>query len=127
MIPTPPESRVKRSPQRVLMAGFLLVLAGCAAQANSRHQPEPGVQEPESYAPAAGFVPTAEVAIQIAYAVLVPIYGDAQIEQQQPLTAQLDGEVWIVAGTLPRGWRGGVARIGISRRDGRISNLSHGR
>ncbi|HEU4881016.1 MAG TPA: NTF2 fold immunity protein [Longimicrobium sp.] len=72
-------------------------------------------------------MPTPEVATQIAYAVLVPIYGVQQIEEQLPLTAQLDGDLWIVQGTLPQGRRGGVARIEISRRNGRISHLSHGR
>jgi hypothetical protein len=104
-----------------------LTLAGCVAQANSQHEPERGAQDRASYAPPAGFVPTAEVATQIAYAVLVPIYGVPQIDRQKPFTAQLDDESWIVEGTLPQGYRGGIARIEISKRDGRITHVSHGR
>lgn len=134
MIRTQPETQGERSSRRgrclrgrrPLLAGFLLTLAGCRAQASSRHQPDPAVQERASYTPPAGFVPTADVAIQIAHAVLVPIYG-IHLDEQLPLTAQLDGELWIVQGTLPQGWRGGIVQIEISKRDGRISHLSGGR
>lgn len=85
-------------------------------------------QQQHSYVPAAGFVPTDTVAKQIAAAVLVAIYGARQIEQQLPFRSTLrNGDVWVIAGTLPAGSRGGVAHIEISRRDGRILLLSHGR
>lgn len=97
------------------------------AQVNSQEEHEPGAHDRSSYVPPDGYVPTAEVATHIARAVLVPIYGARQIERQLPLTAELVDERWVVQGTLPHGARGGVARIEISKRDGRINHLSHGR
>jgi len=81
-----------------------------------------------SYIPKAGFVPNEGTAIRIAEAVLSPIYGEQHVIRERPLTARLSNGVWYVKGTLPKPYtRGGVAEIEISKRDGRILYVMHGR
>jgi hypothetical protein len=88
-------------------------------------------QEKHSYKPKDGYVPDAVTAIKIAEAVLVPIYGEKVINEEKPLKAVLKDGVWIVEGTLqcPEGERclGGVAIIEISKDDGKVLRVSHGK
>jgi len=82
-------------------------------------------------------VPTDTVAIQIAKAVWVPIYGK-KILEKTPFTASLQGDsVWIVKGSLPpvkklkdgslRVTYGGVPFAEIMKNDGRILSVYHTR
>lgn len=82
--------------------------------------------------PKEGFVPNEETAIKIAEAVLVPIYGIEEIKQEQPLVAKLKRGVWVVSGTIHPDssgaiTKGGTAVIEISKADGRILRVSHGK
>src|SRR5262245_30141700 len=77
--------------------------------------------------PAAGYVPDQQTAIRIAVAIWEPIYGHEQIERQKPYRATLKDGVWVVEGSLPKGWVGGVALAEISKKDGRILRVSHGK
>ena len=84
-----------------------------------------------NYKPQEGYVGTARIAIQIAEAVLRPIYGARLIANEEPLTAVLtNDDIWIVRGSLrkARSWPsvGGVAEIWISKSDGRILKVIHG-
>src|SRR5262245_25282302 len=80
------------------------------------------------YVPKEGFVPNAETAISIAVAVWSPIYGTENIARQKPFQATLGAKgVWFVRGSLPRGWRGGIAEAEIAKADGRILRVSHGK
>lgn len=78
------------------------------------------------YEPPQGFVPNKETAIAIAVAIWTPIYGREQIESEKPFNAALRGDTWYVTGTLPDGYVGGVAEAAIRKRDGRISQVTHG-
>jgi hypothetical protein len=81
-----------------------------------------------AYVPAEGYVPTAEVAIKIAVAVWEPIYGAAKIAEEKPYKATLADGVWTVEGTLPKRYqKGGVALAEISKKDGRILRVAHGK
>jgi hypothetical protein len=83
---------------------------------------------PHNVLPAQGYVPDAETAIRIAVAVWTPIYGAAKIETEKPYRATLHEGVWLVEGTLPsEHHRGGVAVAEISKKDGRILRVSHGK
>src|SRR5271156_591451 len=82
------------------------------------------------------FVPDANTAVRVAEAVLTPVFGKKQIESERPFTAQLEGEKWIVSGTLScpdgKGRRttscvGGVAGVEISKSDARILSMTHGK
>ncbi len=78
----------------------------------------------------------ADTAINVAEAVLVPVYGKEKIESERPFTAKLKGEVWTATGTLhcPDGEGGtttscvgGVAIVEIPKLDGRILSMVHGK
>ena len=80
-----------------------------------------------SYRSKDGYVPDAVTAIRIAEAVLAPLYGEEKIKSERPFKATLKKDVWIVEGSLPEGWKGGVAVVEISKKDGRIYRVSHGK
>ncbi|MCX6959247.1 MAG: YbbC/YhhH family protein [Verrucomicrobia bacterium] len=88
-----------------------------------------GAQELQThnYSPRGGYVPDAETAIRIAVAVWEPIYGKAQIEKEKPYHSSIKDGIWTVLGSLPTAWRGGVAEAEISKKDGQILRISHGR
>lgn len=71
-------------------------------------------------------VPDEETAVAIAVAVWSPIYGKEQIEKEKPYQAALKDGIWHVSGSLPEGWKGGVAEAEIAQEDGRILSISHG-
>ena len=85
-----------------------------------------------SYVPANGFVPDSVTAVRIAEAVLAPIYPAKVLDAERPFKATLSDNIWTVEGTLPQGGRdtesiGGVAVVEISKTDGRILRVGHGR
>lgn len=80
-----------------------------------------------NYAPDRGYVSDAKTAISIAVAIWSPIYGEKHIQNKKPFKARLYKDVWTVEGSLPKGWRGGVPVAEISKRDGRILRVSHGK
>lgn len=93
-------------------------------------------QSKVGYTPKAGFVPDSRTAIAIADAVLVPVYRKKQIESERPFTAVLQNDVWTVGGSLncldDKGGvtslcAGGVAVVKISKSDGRILYMLHGK
>lgn len=88
------------------------------------HADEP---QKHNYKPKEGYVPDEETAINIAVAVWIPIYGKEQIESEKPYKAVLENDIWHVTGSLPEGWRGGVAGAEISKDNGRIIRISHGK
>jgi len=73
-----------------------------------------------------GYVPNAKTAIKIAVAVWTPIYGKENIEKQKPYRAILRNGIWHVTGTLHYAL-GGVAEAEISKDDGRIIRIIHGK
>ena len=80
-----------------------------------------------NYKPDEGYVATAEIAVKIAEAVLKPIYGDKEIDQEKPLVATLTKDnVWIVTGTMRPDRKGGVAEIRIDKDKGTILGVTHG-
>ena len=80
------------------------------------------------FVPKNGFVPDAATARRIAEAVWIPIYGEEMISLEKPFKVALRGEVWTVTGKdRPVGWAGGVAAADISKRDGRILRVIHGK
>jgi hypothetical protein len=78
--------------------------------------------------PAQGLVPDAKTAIAIAVAAWSPIYGAKQIASEQPYKAELsDDGKWTVTGSLPKDWDGGTAIAVISKSDGQVLRVSHGK
>jgi NTF2 fold immunity protein len=90
----------------------------------------------QGYVPHGGYVPDSATAVRIAEAVLMPVYGQRQIESERPFTAKLKDGVWTVSGTLhcPDGrggistsCNGGVAVVQVSKLDARILSMMHGK
>jgi hypothetical protein len=77
------------------------------------------------FVPANGFVPDAATAVAIAEAVLIPIFGRAQIESERPFSASLEGGNWTVVGHLPPDCLGGAAEVIIDRSTGRVIRVLH--
>ncbi len=76
----------------------------------------------------AGLVKDAQTAKRIALAIMESFYGKKQIQSEDPINVSLiDSKYWLVTGTLPEGYLGGVAEILISKEDGRILYLAHGK
>ena len=102
----------------LMLVGFSLVGISIIWAAGSRQH---------SYVPPGGFVPDEKTAIRIAVAVWSPIYGEEKIQTEKPFVGTLKNGVWTVHGSLPKGWLGGVAIAEISKSDGRILRVSHGK
>ena len=91
---------------------FVSLVLGCASLfAHAKGQP----------------VPDEDAAVRAAERVLVPIYGQKQIESEKPFKVSLNGNTWIVCGHLQPGWVGGVAQVKIDKRNGRILSVTHGK
>jgi hypothetical protein len=88
-----------------------------------------------SYKPKDGFVPDERTAIAIAVAVWNPIYGEEKIASGNPYHAVLKDGIWEVTGTLHQPFfgllghirHGGTAMIQISKDDGHILGVTHGK
>jgi hypothetical protein len=74
-----------------------------------------------------GVVDSPEVARTIALAILESKYGKENIRGQQPFSVRKAGKDWHVTGTLPDGYRGGVAEIKIQASDCRVTLIRHGK
>lgn len=111
------------------MKNFLCaVLNGCIAATliwSTTYAQPSKAEQISKYVPKDGFVPDAKTAIRIAVAVWSPIYGEKKIQREKPYKAKLKNGVWLVEGSLPKGYLGGVAYASISKRDGRILNVIH--
>jgi hypothetical protein len=76
-------------------------------------------------------VPDERTAVRIGEAVLKPIYGEEHINSEKRLTARLEGNHWIVKGSLPKPRDpneivvGGTAMAEIDKTDGRIIAVYH--
>src|SRR5215471_8494620 len=108
----------------VLVAALILAVAPSAA-------PSQQFEEKPNYKPVKGYVPDEETACRIAEAVWIPIYGKGDIQREKPFVATLSNGIWHVSGSMPGGQRkrmhGGVAIIEISKDDGRILRVTHGK
>jgi hypothetical protein len=80
-----------------------------------------------NYHPKDGYIPNETTAVRVAEAILLPIYGEKQIDSERPLSAKLEGSVWHVTGTLPAESEGGVAEVDISKATGEILRVTHGK
>lgn len=105
-----------------------LTFAGMIGATSAAGAPNYKQSDKENYRPPEGYVPNAKVAEQIAYAVLIPVYGQKLIDSERPFKVTLirRGTTWNVEGTLPNfAPQGGTFVIEISKRDGRILRMMH--
>ncbi len=109
---------------RICVISFSLLLVALAFGQGSRPQKD-------------GYVPDSATAVRIGEAALVPVYGKKHIESEEPFTARLKDNVWTVSGTLycsdGKGGRtagncvGGVAVVRISKTNGHVISMTHGK
>lgn len=106
---------------KIIISSLILLAISCTAFAQVDELKK------HAYMPEQGFVPDSATAVNIAIAVLSPIYGEHKIKSEAPYIATLKDGVWTVIGTLPPGMKGGVAEIEISKINGMILRVSHGK
>ena len=110
---------VRSRPNALLLMSAVVFLTGGSAARGHPTQPGP------SYTPPNGFVPDSTTAVHVAQAVLIPVYGTAEISRESPMTAVLSDGVWTVQGRSPRGVVGGTAQVQRLKKDARIIRMSH--
>ena len=77
------------------------------------------------------FVPDEATAVRIAEAVFIPIYGEKHMKSERPFHARLEGDYWIVSGSLPKPKNknfimlGGTMMAEINRSTGEIRAVYH--
>ena len=84
-------------------------------------------EEKHPFMTESGYVLDETTAVLIAEAVFYSIYGEEKIKQERPFKATLNEEIWTVTGTLSKGFKGGTAIAEISKKDGRVIRVSHGK
>ena len=65
-------------------------------------------------------------AIAIAEALAFGTYGEKQIRSEKPYQAALIDDYWVIMGSLPVGYTGGVFEVILDAKDGRVLHLMHG-
>ena len=120
------KSRVHYLPMKSVILGALMLTAVALTTPDSISQTTQKVR-----------VPDAATALKIAEPALIKTYGKRQIDDERPLTAELDGGIWSVYGTLcctdRNGHRtceegrcmGGVAVLKLRQSDGKILSIVH--
>jgi len=92
----------------------------------------PQAASDRGFTPRDGFVPTQAVALAVAEAVLIPVYGKSVIDAERPFKAMLKNNVWTITGTVPCDGPpgavcpGGAAELRMSKRTGQILVMTHG-
>lgn len=109
----------------VLLSGA--IIAASSAYADDQ-MPSQGEPPPFNYVPPNGVIPDEATAVQVAEAILKPIYGEKEIKTEEPFTATLGKDVWTVKGHFSgdKDTLGGVAVIGLSKSKGTVLLISHG-
>jgi hypothetical protein len=79
----------------------------------------------KSYRPKSGYAPDSATAIAIARAVLISVYGQKTIADEEPLRAELKGGVWTVIGTLKANYIGGTAVLQLRKDTAGILFVTH--
>lgn len=79
------------------------------------------------YVPKDGFVPDSKTAIAIAVAVLIPIYGEDEVNGKRPYRATLKHGKWIITGSLAKNVVGGVPEVQLSKSSGKVLKVSSGK
>ena len=104
----------------IILTGIVFLMGSCNGGNIDTSQ--------RGYWPEGGVVPNESVAISIAEAVWLPIYGDS-IYSKQPFVAiynESEG-CWNVRGSLPPNMMGGVPEISINKSDGKVLFIYHGK
>jgi hypothetical protein len=96
-------------------------------QAHAQHLVERAVKDTAKLAFHKLLLPTQATAVCVAEPILFGIYGKRNIVKERPYEVYFLGDFWYIAGTLPKGYRGGTFEIIINAKDSRVVFLAHGR
>ena len=113
------------------MKQFILFLLAAALLSWSQTSGKRPAIPKDGVVPKEGFIPNAEVAVAVAEAVLVPVYGKQTALSERPYTAALHGNTWIIKGKVPcegppdAVCPGGAGEVWISKRTGEIRYMTH--
>ena len=66
-------------------------------------------------------------AVQMLEPILFRIYGKENIVKQQPYEINLIDHYWVMSGTLPEGWVGGVFMIIMDAQNCQVIRITHGK
>ena len=72
-------------------------------------------------------IPKKENAIIYAELILFEHYDKEQIEFEKPYQIYMIDDYWIIFGTLPKNYKGGVFELVFDSRNGKILRMSHGK
>lgn len=81
----------------------------------------------KDFLPKDGIVTDENTAEKIAEAVLVPVFGQEEIDFQKPFEVKLENGIWIVKGQLPADFLGGVFEVRIRKQNGEVIYFAHSR
>ncbi len=73
------------------------------------------------------YVPNEETAIKIAEAIWLPIYGEKVLSEKPYYAVLKNDSIWVVKGSLKKGFKGGVPYIEIQKNDCKILKVTHGK
>jgi len=96
-------------------------------QAHAQQQVKQAVTDTAKLAFPTRLLPTQATAVCVAEPILFGLYGKRNITRERPYEVYLVDGSWYIAGTLPKGYRGGVFEIIISAKDSKVIFLAHGR
>jgi len=111
-----------REAMRVAMAGLgiCLFFSSCSTDREAAKWKARRVR------PYGDVVPDRRTAIQIAEAVMSPVYGRRYVIAQRPQIAELRDDVWYVHGYMPPNSAGGTIEAYIDKHTGRVLAITDG-
>jgi hypothetical protein len=66
-------------------------------------------------------------AVKVGEPILFGIYGKKNILSEKPYSVSHIDNYWMISGSLPKGWLGGVFLIIIDENDGKVIRITHGK
>ncbi|MBF9140769.1 YbbC/YhhH family protein [Hymenobacter properus] len=72
-------------------------------------------------------VSDSSTAVQVLEPIIFHIYGKEDIVKQRPYEINLIDNYWVMSGTLPKGWLGGVFMIIMDAHNCQIIRITHGK
>jgi hypothetical protein len=76
---------------------------------------------------ASPLIPKKENAINYAENILFELYGKENMINEKPYQIHLISDYWIITGSLPKGWIGGVFEMVFDSWNGKVLILEHGK
>jgi hypothetical protein len=101
----------------IILAFCSCLCQGCLSQTDKQNL----------YDPQNGVVQNSETAKKIAEAIWIPLYGKSVIDEKPYSTTLIGDSLWVVKGSLKKGYLGGTAYIEIRKSDCKVLKVFHGK